>query len=441
MGRFLFRLVALAAVVLLPGWTQAEACSCIPSGPPCQAYWDTPIVLDATVTSIRVVTNEERFAGQLAVRRERVVTVDVQRVWKGLAGQERIELVTSGDDASCGYEFKEGARYLVFAHRQRPDGRIEVSLCSATQPYSGVGEDAAFLAALSSPPSGGRIFGNVDLADLRFDRPTERLDGVTVVIDGPAGIERTTTKAGRYELRNLPSGLYRVTVDAPPGMRMFNTDQPWHDATLPNAHACFQQNMTLRFAGAITGQVTDAAGQPAARVRVEALAQQASGSANATTDAQGRYAIEFLPPGRYILGVNLVWGADPYPQTIYRAPGQNTPAIVTIAAGERVSLPPLILPPAPRLLTLGGRIAGAAELVGLEGDVFARNIANDAFADRAPVVDGRFSITLREGITYVIEARLYDANRQLVAGGFSSPLRWTEDANVSIVVLPILTPR
>ena len=42
---------------------------------------------------------------------------------------------TSAFDASCGYDFKVGGRYLVFGNGTGND--IRVSQCSATQPYDG----------------------------------------------------------------------------------------------------------------------------------------------------------------------------------------------------------------------------------------------------------------------------------------------------------------
>ena len=66
------------------------------------------------------------------------VKFNVSRVWKG-PRSDTITIKTVRSEASCGYEFEEGRRYIVFARNG------ETGLCSRT---AGLGNAVADLAAL-----------------------------------------------------------------------------------------------------------------------------------------------------------------------------------------------------------------------------------------------------------------------------------------------------
>ena len=93
----------------------AFACSCVLPGPACQAYWNTSAVFDATVIRISPVERTESIGDREFTYSDKIVTLTVHKAWKG-AQPGPLEVHTSGNGASCGYDFKEGQRYLVFAH-------------------------------------------------------------------------------------------------------------------------------------------------------------------------------------------------------------------------------------------------------------------------------------------------------------------------------------
>ena len=146
----------------------ASACSCMSRGPACQAFWKTDAVFDATVVGIRPLNQAEPLpAGQVRFA-DKIVTLDVRQSWKGVEPGP-LEVTTSGKGGSCGFPFKEGGRYLVFAYHGRRDARLEASICSLTQEFNGSGVAADFLRALDAPARGGRIFGTVRTAVRVFD--------------------------------------------------------------------------------------------------------------------------------------------------------------------------------------------------------------------------------------------------------------------------------
>ena len=104
------------------------------------------------------------------------VKLSVRQAWKGVQPGP-LEVMTANSGASCGFDFQVGKRYLVGAWKRPLDGRWTVSTCSLTQEYNGSGDAAEFLASLSGPPRGGRVFGSVKVNErgFEFDRhPPDR---------------------------------------------------------------------------------------------------------------------------------------------------------------------------------------------------------------------------------------------------------------------------
>ncbi len=105
--------IVLGLTAVGAAWSPAAACSCMARGPACQAFWTTTAVFDATVVAIEDL--EVQFVLGDGVRRGRklLVKLDVRQAWKGVRSGP-LEVVTEPYDASCGFEFKVGRRYLVF---------------------------------------------------------------------------------------------------------------------------------------------------------------------------------------------------------------------------------------------------------------------------------------------------------------------------------------
>lgn len=57
-----------------------------------------------------------------------VITFKVERMWKGLRAA-RIEVRTDNRGKACGYRFRQGERYLVYAY---DDGDLRTSICTRT---------------------------------------------------------------------------------------------------------------------------------------------------------------------------------------------------------------------------------------------------------------------------------------------------------------------
>lgn len=119
-------LLLLCLGVIMSPTRPAYACSCVRPPAPNQA------LADATVVFSGQVTNIERVKGRLNV------TFHVDKHWKGEPAQSLI-VQTFATTAMCGYPFKVGQIYLVYAkHRQ---GKLQTNQCSRTNLLSRAAED------------------------------------------------------------------------------------------------------------------------------------------------------------------------------------------------------------------------------------------------------------------------------------------------------------
>ena len=139
-------LLVVGLVALLPDC--ASACSCGMTGGQKEmakeALSDSAAVFSGEVLDVEEGPLTTMFGVRLASSR---VTLRVSEVWKG-PKRETLEVSTPRDGMSCGYPFKEGQEYLVYAYgKEEP---FKVDLCNQTKPLSEAGADLKAFADLES---------------------------------------------------------------------------------------------------------------------------------------------------------------------------------------------------------------------------------------------------------------------------------------------------
>ena len=161
----------------------------------------------------------------------------------------------------------------------------------------------------------------------------------------------TTNAEGRYELRNLPAGAYKLTVSKTGFISLeFGQRRPFETAstiTLREGEAA-AGNVALIRGGAIFGRVLDADGEPSVGTRVQVLRVRSESGrrrllavgAGDQTDDTGAYRVYGLPPGEYYVSastglVDAVKRDPPvyYPGTWNFAEAQP----ITLGAGAQAS--------------------------------------------------------------------------------------------------------
>lgn len=346
-------------LVLFAGET--NACSCAGPGVPCQAYWDASAVFVGTVSySSRVTLDEGNYQ-----RSQRVVRFTLEEVFRGVKGTEA-EVMTGLGDADCGYGFRLGGQYLVYAYRDKDD-KLHTGICTRTRLLSEAADDIAYVRGLGKAKPGATIFGEVNRLDRnsQYDERLKPVAGVRIAIAGPSKeVEVTTDRKGQYRVLGLPTDTYKIRVEPPDGLSIFNAER---EAKVSD-RGCAQISFWLEADTRITGKVLDSQGQPVSDVLIELVPTKlwtdGAFPMFVRTNAEGRYEYKLVKPGRYLLGVRIYGSAGstyvPFPRTYYPGVSEEAQAnVIGITEGQTIDLSELILPPRLAERTLNGVVVDA----------------------------------------------------------------------------------
>jgi hypothetical protein len=262
-----------------------------------------------------------------------------------------------------------------------------------------------------------------------------RVDGAAVILRGPEQERRATTVNGQYEFTGLPPGAYSVSVTMPDGLPAARSARPpedpsaryrfdFHDErehtqrlTIADARACSYAPFEAQFDGEVSGTVVSHDGTPPGQQTVELFPttvdpQQRDEGAPAAvySDEGGTFRISHVPPGRYIVGINLRHGASdraPFPPTFYRQPGTDEPLIIELGDGTHMKLGALHLPPPLTKRQIAGTVTWSDGRP--LGDVLVKVCEAGSkrlrvYCDTHGLRDDEFSAEVFAGTTYTVRA-------------------------------------
>jgi hypothetical protein len=116
-------------------------------------------------------------------------------------GQKDIEIVTGAGGGDCGYAFRSGVAYVIYAYKNS-EGRLETGICSRTRPLTEAAEDVAYFHGLATATETGEI------------RVVTTIPSVKTTIDGNDFHSSVTTDVHRRAvLGGLQPGEYVITMD------------------------------------------------------------------------------------------------------------------------------------------------------------------------------------------------------------------------------------
>lgn len=156
----------------------------------------------------------------------------------------KIEITTG---ALCGYNFKQGQRYFVYAKRDK-EGKLTEWLCGPTVPLEQAARDLRFAEEIMGGVKGARIVGAVvqhERRDVKDYGTKSPVPGVEVVLEraGQPFLKTVTNGEGEYEFRDLQPDAYHVRVVPPAGAREWSFDgkPKVHSAWLREQTGCESQ--------------------------------------------------------------------------------------------------------------------------------------------------------------------------------------------------------
>jgi len=416
MRRVLLLLTVFAWFLTL-GIENANACTCAGAGTPCESYGRAKAVFVGTVIGLR----ENRVSREVARKEDdwapMIYKFSVEQSYLGVEGSE-IEVFTGSGGGDCGYAFKNGQRYLVYAYPYLE--RLITSICTRTKPFSSANEDLAFLGNLSSAASGATIYGEVKLGPSTKDEPKPLDASVSLTIEGENERKEIRPDAqGRFRLGGLRPGKFKVKLDLPDTLTVF---QPERELTIAD-RGCASVIYYLSENGRVSGRVIDENGQPVAKILVSLVAPDTSEPTNYVklerTDEEGNYSFSGVPRGRYIIAINYNRFPDPndstnaYPRAFYPGVTDRPHAeVITVESGAKVMVHDTRLPARRPASIVDGQIVWADGTPVAGAGIIAKDVTyQESGLSYAVQADeqGRFRINGYIGQKLIIEGRINQA--------------------------------
>jgi hypothetical protein len=276
----------------------ALGCSCTGESQPCVAFGQVEVVFVGTVTKI--------VSQSMSLQPGRRVTFDVVERFKG-ADSAILDVDTGLGGGDCGWPFKNGETYLVYAYRSPSSHRLETGICMRTSPINRADEDLAYLRSLVSLGPKGRVFGYV--ASQRPHRGEKysgsgAVTGVSVWLRSDSGRQKAVTDShGEYSFDGIQPGSYTISAEMP---RKLGGGEPREISV--ERQACVYMPFYAVELGSIAGRILDALGKPVVHTWVELLRaddHKFTTVEDGFTDEDGRYQIKGIPAGAYFVGVSL----------------------------------------------------------------------------------------------------------------------------------------
>lgn len=364
-------LLILISVVAIEGI--GLACSCAGAEGPSAAYRSAKAVFLGTAVESSTQTRKigvYPISGKNAGKREEIevegysFTFEIEEAFKGIK-KKSVKIATDAGGGSCGYFFEVGKEYLVYAY-----GASEVSLgtniCARTRSASNAQDDLGLLRAMKAGVFETRIFGVVEKMEMsldgsygsaKYDIP---MSGIKVIAEGASGkFESVTDSTGHFRFVGLPVGEYEVNADLPKAYKIwarFESQAGRDKVEITDLERGAELRFVVQLNAPISGTVYDENGQPVgdqfevviAKVDEDKKLISQAKSNIVFTDGSGGYAFDSLPPGRYLIGVNLFEAPPkntPYPLMYYPKTQDIAKAsVVEFREGERLKVDLHLLP-------------------------------------------------------------------------------------------------
>ena len=334
----------LVVVMAVVGWLTVssppvQACSCSPVGTPCESYGTANAVFVGTAVSVRT-EDRPKTENPDAWYDRRAYKFSVEQSYLGVDGTE-VEIFTGLGGGDCGYSFKIGQRYLVYAHSYQ--NRLSTNICARTRPFASATEDLAFLGNLSSAAAGATVYGEVFYGERKGNSRGLPSDVLVKIEGGDVRREIRPDAQGRYRFSGLPPGKFKITLQVP---ETLSVHRPERELTIAD-RGCASVSYNVADNGRVSGRVLDAEGRPVPRIMISLIDPASDAKDNITavrTDEEGRFNLSSVPAGRYLIAVNNQRFPDPqdptlaYPPVFY--PGvvdQPNAEVITVGTGAKLT--------------------------------------------------------------------------------------------------------
>ena len=425
-----FFLLAVFACVSVFSAGVARACSCGGYPAVCDSFRAADAVFVGSVQRIELPKpkkddeGKEYVAGQIAY-------VQVEKVFKGT---KQTQVIFRTDGSSCDAVYEEGERWLFYAYQDKKSGRWDTHACDRNSRVESAADDLLYLQGLPASAQKTRISGELKHYE---DDPAEGFNLVKTIIGAKVtikGEQRTyevyTDKNGVYEVYGLPPGKYIVEPEIPPGLRL---QFPMHfgaravdrdDRNSPlklvlREKSCASVYFIYSADTSVSGTLFGADGRALPNVSLKLTPKDKPNTKDTWkydyTDAQGRYKLDEIPPGEYLIVVNYhgkISSAEPFPAAYYPGVFEREKAtVITLAAGDRLEGYDIHIPAQEATRVIRGVLlySDGHPVVDESVNFIADGVKEgyDGEAGTQTDAQGRFSLTLLQGLRGSLSGHMY----------------------------------
>lgn len=422
---------------------EAAACSCYgkrqePDFHPVMVYWSNDAVFTGQVVEIT-----SAGPGYFSPN---VVHFSVDKAFKGVDGPT-IDIMTNSSTPSCGYPFKQGQRYFVYAKREK-DGKLKESLCGPTVPLEAAAQDLAYAEeVMRGGVKGASIVGAVikyERSDVKDYGTRLPVSGVEVVLEqGQELAKAVTNSEGKYQFHGLSAGTYRIRAALPSGLRVLSADgKPKNNCVYIYEQSEYaSETFVVTNTSSVSGRLVTPEGAPLPQQYLELVGIDDKGNEISSSltpgvssaPEKGNYYFRDVAPGRYLLAVNpqnTAGRKDPvYPRMYY--PGvmnKEQATVIKVTNSRELNLNDFMLTPPLQERWFSGTVlladkspaAGAMVTLIDPNDLMMEPNVTRVFADE----QGKFRVKGYETFPYWIEAYVDGkSTTQSVVPMFASPVK------------------
>ena len=380
---------------------------CMGEYSPCTSFRQTPVVFVGRVTSVEESRVQIKRFGEMQSRRTGLLAhFAVEEPLKGI-NQKTVDVVTGGGGGDCGYIFREGETYLVYAYKTESEsgsstiaqtiigGRsnmtasLTTSICSRTRLLKNADDDVELLRALKAGKPQTRIFGRVveyaQAPHTYSSSPAYKgpMAGVRITAQNAKRQHKAVTAAdGYYRIRGAPPGKYTVTIFWPEGYGPVYSSGRSQAKIELTAEACgVEVNFETQVDGRIGGRVFDVNGKPARQLQVSLVTLESSAKGMSLvegfsdfTEEDGSYLFDGLQPGKYLVGISITDPPDshtPYATLYYPQSSDRTQArVFDLSFGQKVKDIDFRLPSKLPEVTVSGVVVDSVGRAVAEANVY-----------------------------------------------------------------------